>query len=134
MGLQERQVDRNDPVRGQGTGDNVGAAGAAVLRLLLQRQPGAHALTLPRSVDGAPSRRVLHAKDAALQRLRRPGRPALCGNGPEKILLMASRRSPYVRPSVTIDVFAAMATYWWPLAWYVIPVARLALPSGTFTS
>ena len=57
-------------------------AGARVLRVLFQREPGPDLLDVPRPGDRTASRRIPHAQDAAVQRLRRPGRLALRGDGP----------------------------------------------------
>ena len=50
-------------------------SGAAAIRVLRQRQPDGRSPALEPG-DGAPHRRVPHAQDADVQRLRRPGRGA----------------------------------------------------------
>jgi len=68
-------------------------AARELLRVLLQREPGRDELDVPRSVQRAAARRVLHAEDDAVQRVRRPGRVAVRGHGPAAQLLTPTAHS-----------------------------------------
>src|SRR5206468_1143076 len=74
--VQERQVHRADPSRGQGAQDGLEHDRPAGVRLLLQREPERGSPALEPG-HRAPHRRVPPPEDPDVQRLRRPGRRAL---------------------------------------------------------
>jgi len=89
--LQERQEHRRHPPDRQGAGHGLEQGGAQRVRLLFQCEPGRAAPALEPGHGAAhwrgwPVRQ--EAQDAAVQRLRSPGRPALHGHGSEEVLLM----------------------------------------------
>ena len=74
--------------------DHLEHRGAERVRLLRQREPGGRSPALEPGPRAA-ARRVPQAQDAAVQRLRRPGRLDVCGNGSAEELLMGG--GPAVR-------------------------------------
>jgi Oxidoreductase molybdopterin binding domain len=88
--LQERQVDRQDPLRRAPAEHQLVRRRAAGVRLLFEREPEGRPSALEPG-HRAPHRRGRpvreEAADADVQRLRAAGRPALCGHGPEEAVL-----------------------------------------------
>ncbi len=93
--------------------------GAQRVRLLLQRESERRSSALEPG-HGAPHRRVLQAPDAHVQRLRRPGRLAVHGNGFEEVLLKTQPENAEYRK---IAVTSQTRRRSWP-AWF--PLGRLA--------
>src|SRR5262249_28730203 len=89
--LQGLQVDRRHQPRPDRAPDELEHRRAERVRLLLERQSGGRPSAVEPE-DRTPHRRVPPPRDAAVQRLRRAGRRALRGDGPEEILLMAPRQ------------------------------------------
>src|SRR4051812_47185969 len=87
--VQEHQVHCRDPLRRQDAGDHVVPGIAGVVRVLFERQPRPNQFDLPGPGHRAPARRVSQPQDAAVQRIRRPGRVPVRGDGPAEEFLTA---------------------------------------------
>ena len=83
-----------------------------VLRLLLQREPGATYSTFRDQSSRAPSRRVPHAQDAAVQRLRRSGRVAVRGDGPATRQVLRARQCGSRLPQRHQDYPSTLSGLW----------------------
>ena len=84
--VQERQVHRAHPPHRHRAEDGMEQERAPGVRLLFQREPHGGPSALEPG-HRAAHRRVPPAEDADVQRLRRPGRLALHGDGSEEVLL-----------------------------------------------
>src|SRR5690606_6180525 len=84
--LQGDQVDRADLVRRAAAADDLEYDGGSRVRVLRQRQPRGRSPALE-SGTRATRRRAAAPPDADVQRLRRPGREPLLGDGPAEELL-----------------------------------------------
>jgi hypothetical protein len=80
--LQAHQVDRQGELRREATAEFLAGLRVKRVRPLRQREPDRRPPTLEPGA-GTPHRRVLHAKDAHVQRLCRPGGEPVHRHGPE---------------------------------------------------